>query len=82
MAASQDLPRVIFEGGSTPNGLTKSEQQPENLLQPKSPSVVLVAEARDQYNNLRTAGIVISVDLTQPWPEDCQLKLKVDFYNM
>ena len=79
---SKDLPRIIFEGKSSPEGLREDKYQPPDFLQEKSPSVVLVAEKRDELNNLRQADFVVSVDLTKKWPEDCQLKLRVDFFNL
>jgi len=82
VAETENLPRIIFEGGSTSKGLTENEKLAEELLQQKSPSVVLVAETRDEYKNLRQAEFVVSVDLKEKWPPDCQLKLRVDFFNL
>jgi len=79
---SRDLPRIIFEGGASQKGLNEGEQQPKHLLQPKSPSVVLVAEKIDDHNNVLQSEFVVSVDLRRKWPSDCQLKLRVDFFNL
>ena len=43
---------------------------------------MLVSENRDEYNNIHRAELVISVDLVRSWPEDCLLKLRIDFFNL
>ena len=81
VAATENLPRIIFEGPTT-RGLADNERQPEDLLKRKSPSVVLVSEMHDENNNIVSAEFVVSVDLKEEWPRESKLKLRVDFFNL
>ena len=72
-------PKILFEGPEDDPNPRGKEKIVRDILQDKSPSIVLLYEEEDEVAGIGRAEFVLSVDLFENWPKKHYLKFRVDY---
>jgi TolA-binding protein len=71
--------KVLFEGLATDPDPSSKEKSAQEIIDSGSPSVILISEREDPATQMTKAELVLSLDLSDEWPERHYLKFRIDY---